>query len=170
MKQTQLNISQLNLTPSNYYGFQAQNQSEIPQGRRLKMEGLKRVYTGGENDPFSNNEMNITSIDNNSVRQDWEQKKILEITEALNSNAQGGLYLKSRDHFWRNRGSDGRHQETARNRGGIRKVDIEMRPFQDSDDEEEYVISQLQRIEESRRIKRATLFRESQGNRFRVWK
>ena len=167
MKQTLLNISQLNLTPSKHYGFQARNRSEIPQNKQLNIEGLKRVNMGGQNNFFSNNKMNITSIEENPVRQDWEQQKILEITEALNYDVQGGIYLKSRDYSQLHRGSGGHDQETRRNRGGIKKVDFEMRSFLDSDDEEEYVISQLKRMQKVRRIERATLFRESQENRFR---
>ena len=79
-------------------------------------------------------QQNRTSLEAHQEKKDWERLKILEINETLNMDA---------EYEYEDRGSV--PKETEGRRGQIRKINLQMRQFEDSRKDENYDISKFLR-------------------------
>ena len=127
--------------PSKNGGIKNRNWSEISLNRRRDIEGLKRVKMEGDNEQKFDIESHQAKVEDQQAKNEWEQMKILEITEALNLDSQDGLYSRGSDDPWLCRGDEGEAQETEDVICVNRKVHIGMRSIQDLSGEEDHVVS-----------------------------
>ena len=153
-------VPEQNSAPPKNDGFQTPDRPEITQRGRLNIGGLKRINIGEQNELISDNGRSVTSLEDNWASQDLRKKKLLEMTRRMEMNARRGIYRRREDDPWLNRDRHGRWIESNSN---IRKVHIQMRPFLNSGDEEDHVISELNKLSGSRSRRRPAMIRDSRG-------
>ena len=141
-----------NSAPSKNRGFQNSDSSDNMLIRGTNFRGLKRVNMTVNNYLTSIHETHGTSIEDDQVRTEWEQLKIKEISEALNLNDGYAFNTSRTDDCGVYRGCESEPRERDEGICQFRKIDVEMRSFQNINSKKEHAISQIRRMKQRNKI------------------
>ena len=100
------------------------------------------------NSLISVNETHQTSIEDEQDRNEWEQLKLKEISEAMNLNGEYRFSRGRTDDYGVERGYESEPREREDGICPFRKIDVEMRSFQNLNSNKEHGISQIRRMQQ----------------------